>query len=104
MRVDIAVRRPDADAWEVAILADGPTWAERGTAYQREVLPMRVLEGLGWQKVIRVWLPAWLEERETILTEIENAFTESDNGKDAGDDSADTSRAEATEPGSSTPT
>ena len=104
MRVDIAVRRPDADAWEVAILADGPTWAERGTAYQREVLPMRVLEGLGWQKVIRVWLPAWLEERETILTEIENAFTESDNGKDAGDDSADTSRAAATEPGSSTPT
>ena len=104
MRVDIAVRRPDADAWEVAILADGPTWAERGTAYQREVLPMRVLEGLGWQKVIRVWLPAWLEERDAILTEIENAFTERDNLNDVGDDSVDTSRTSATTPGSPTTT
>ena len=78
MRVDIAVRRPDAEAWEVAVLADGPAWAERGTAYQREVLPMRVLEGLGWRKVIRVWLPAWLEERDAILAEIENAFASAD--------------------------
>jgi hypothetical protein len=98
MRVDIAVRRPDAAAWEVAILADGPAWAERGTAYQREVLPMRVLEGLGWQKVIRIWLPAWLEERDAILTEIENAFTHSDTTADTAADNPRSVDASVIEP------
>lgn len=104
MRVDIAVRRPGAAAWEVAILADGPTWAARGTAYQREVLPMRVLEGLGWRKVIRVWLPAWLEERNAILTEIENAFTDFDKTNNTTDDSLRSVNTSRTEPVAATPT
>ena len=104
MRVDIAVRRPDAEAWEVAILADGPAWAERGTAYQREVLPMRVLEGLGWRKVIRVWLPAWLEERDAVLSEIENALTSADDAEEVDGERPQAPEPPATEPTGAAPT
>jgi hypothetical protein len=45
-------------------MLDGPQWADRGTAYQRELLPQKVLTKLGWLQVLRVWLPTWLHERE----------------------------------------
>jgi hypothetical protein len=78
LRVDVAVSRPDHDEWELAILVDDPSWAERGSAFQRDILPKQVLPGLGWRKVLRVWLPAWVNEPDSIIEEIEQFFTKFD--------------------------
>lgn len=74
LRVDIAVGRPGGDTWEIAVMVDGPAWSERGSAYQREVLPGAMLTLLGWKQVIRVWLPSWIDERDDILDKIRNAM------------------------------
>ena len=78
LRVDVAVSRPDHDEWELAILVDDPSWAERGSAFQRDILPRQVLPGLGWRKVLRVWLPAWVNEPDAVIGEIEQFFATAD--------------------------
>jgi len=75
LRVDIAVRRPTAPTWELAIMVDDSCWAERGSAFQRELLPRQVLPALGWKGVRRIWLPSWLNERDELLDEIDALFT-----------------------------
>lgn len=74
LRIDIAVSRPDRDEWELAILTDDPAWATRGSAFQRDILPKQVLPGLGWKRVLRVWLPSWVNEPQPILEEIDQFF------------------------------
>ncbi len=74
LRVDIAVGEKESDSWKLAILIDGPNWAERGSAVQREVLPKNMLGALGWSNVIRIWLPGWMVEKKKILTEIKKAM------------------------------
>ena len=74
LRVDIAVGRIGGDTWEIAVMVDGPAWSERGSAYQREILPRAMLASLGWKQVIRVWLPSWIDERDDILETIRNAM------------------------------
>jgi hypothetical protein len=74
LRVDIAVRRPGESKWTLAIMVDDSCWSERGSAYQREILPRQVLPSLGWAKVYRLWMPSWMSEREAILRDIEDFF------------------------------
>lgn len=69
-KVDIAVGLPDTNLWALAILVDGPGWKSRGTAYQRDVLPPAVLRELGWQRVMRIWLPSWIADSDAILVEV----------------------------------
>ena len=73
-KVDIAIGLPDTTRWELAILVDGLGWHSRGTAYQRDVLPPAVLRELGWQKVMRVWLPSWIADSDGVLAEINGAL------------------------------
>ncbi len=75
LRVDIAARNPGSTDWELAIMVDDTCWAERGSAFQRELLPKQVLPALGWKKVMRIWLPAWLNNPEEVLAEIEGFFS-----------------------------
>ncbi|MFK5646802.1 DUF3320 domain-containing protein [Ornithinimicrobium sp. LYQ121] len=67
-RVDLALssqHRPERPL--VAVVLDGPGWASRGTVGDRDGLPVQVLKGmLGWPEVARVWLPAWLEDRDSV--------------------------------------
>jgi hypothetical protein len=72
-RIDIAVGPSGSDEWTTAILLDGPGWAARTTSNDRDVLPPAVLRMMGWPSVKRIWLPAWQEERDRILDEIEEA-------------------------------
>ena len=46
MRVDVSVARHDSKKWEMAVLLDGPDWADRGSAVQREILPKIMLKSL----------------------------------------------------------
>ena len=73
-RIDVAVRRPGAERWQVAILLDGPRWADQPTAYDRDVLPTSVLRMMGWPQVVRIWLPAWLSLRDEVLANIDDAL------------------------------
>lgn len=72
-KVDIAVGTVDEpNEWVLAVLLDGPDWAERHTIHDRDCLPTVVLAGLlGWPRVARVWLPSWLTEQEKVLDELE---------------------------------
>ena len=74
LRVDIAVRKPDSTTWTVAIMVDDTCWSERGSAFQRELLPRQVLPMLGWRQVIRIWLPDWIRDKEEVLAGIERYF------------------------------
>ncbi|MFZ4433317.1 MAG: DUF4011 domain-containing protein [Microthrixaceae bacterium] len=73
-RIDLAVRRPGSDRWQVAILLDGPRWAGQPTPYDRDVLPSSVLHMMGWPQVQRIWLPAWLSFRDEVLAGLNAAL------------------------------
>lgn len=68
-RVDLQLARADApDQPLVAVLLDGPGWAQRATVNDRDGLPSQVLdEMLKWPIVERVWLPAWLDHPDEIV-------------------------------------
>ena len=81
LRVDLAVSRPECiDSWELAIFIDDTAWSERGTAFQRDILPRQVLPGLGWRRVMRIWLPAWINEKDAILQDIDSLFSQLASG------------------------
>ncbi len=68
--VDLAVRVSRDVPW-VAVLLDGPLWARRTTVNDREGLPRTVLEkSMGWSRVLRLWLPTWLRERNAVVEAI----------------------------------
>jgi len=70
-KVDLALGREGEEGWRVAALLDGPTWAETESTYEREILPITILDKVRqWQSVVRIWLPSWLEERERVITEL----------------------------------
>ncbi|MCZ2830758.1 DUF4011 domain-containing protein [Modestobacter sp. VKM Ac-2986] len=66
-RLDLIVAAADAPERPVlAVLLDGPAWAAQPTV--ADGLPDEALrERLGWPAVARVWLPAWLADREAVL-------------------------------------
>lgn len=69
--VDIAVGRPGETSWRAAVLLDGPRWAERPTVADRDGFPLSVLgDKMQWPHVVRIWLPAWLAERDAILDSV----------------------------------
>lgn len=74
LRIDLAVKKSKSDDWQLAIMVDDSCWSERGSAFQREVLPRQVLPFLGWKKVLRIWLPSWVHDRQEILEEIDSFF------------------------------
>ncbi|MEU5697126.1 DUF3320 domain-containing protein [Actinosynnema sp. NPDC020468] len=67
--VDLALSLPSApDTLLTAVLLDGPTWASRLTAADRDGLPLQVLGTTqGWPAVERVWLPDWLADRDRVI-------------------------------------
>ena len=72
LRVDIAVSKPDSEKMQLGILLDGPNWSDRGSAMQREILPRTMLTALGWENVMRIWLPSWADEKQRILQKVED--------------------------------
>lgn len=60
----------------VAVLLDGEGWRSRRTVADRDGLPVEVLRGLmRWPAVERVWLPAWLQERDATVERLVSAVT-----------------------------
>lgn len=72
-RVDLAARVSPGHEW-VGLLLDGPAWARRTIVSDRDALPTQVLTGvMGWRHLERVWLPAWIRSRSTVVQEIADA-------------------------------
>jgi DNA polymerase III delta prime subunit len=68
--VDLAVRAEEDRPW-VAVLLDGPVWAQRTSVGDRDGLPRSVLtDQMGWSRVERVWLPTWLREPSTVVGQV----------------------------------
>ena len=81
-KVDISLASLDApDRPSMAILLDSPAWAARRTAGDRDGLPGDVLTRMmRWPSVQRVWLPAWISDRDAVLDKLEMAFAEAGSG------------------------
>jgi len=69
-RIDMTVGAAGGGDWDVAVLLDGPGWAARSTAYDRDALPPNVLTIMGWPRVARIWLPSWIQESERVIDHI----------------------------------
>ncbi len=71
-RIDLAVAAPGSgDVPTLAVLLDGPTWADRVTTGDRDGAPVSVLEQImGWPAVARVWLPAWLSDPDEVVRDL----------------------------------
>ena len=76
-RIDLSVTLPGhGPESAVGILLDGPLWRKRGTIFDRDVLPVDILRGLmGWRRIVRVWVPEWLRDRDAVLARIRVATT-----------------------------
>ena len=69
-QIDLTVA-PRGEPMALAVLLDSPAWAERRTTSDRDALPTVVLERImGWPKVVRVWLPDWLEDRDSVVARL----------------------------------
>lgn len=91
--IDLSVARAEApDVPVLAVLLDGPAWAQRRTTGDRDGLPRDVLSRLlRWPAVERVWLPAWLDDAAGVVDRLAAAV----EGADI-DGSADTGAAAGT--------
>lgn len=71
-RIDLVLSDPaEPEMPLVAVLLDGPSWNRRETVYDRDVLPTTVLAGMmGWPDVERVWLPEWLNDRDSVIVRL----------------------------------
>jgi hypothetical protein len=72
-KVDLAVRRPGDEEWRVAVMVDGNGWASRPTVSDRDGAPQLLVDLMGWPATSRVWLPAWLRDRDGVLARIREA-------------------------------
>ncbi len=77
-RVDLVIADPNNPEQPlVAVLLDGPNWHARRTVADRDGLPVDVLHNLmHWPAVERIWMPSWLQDRETTIASIQTTVEE----------------------------
>ena len=72
--VDLVLGLPGrADVPRVAVLLDGSAWNERGSASDRDLLPVDVLRNMGWARVERVWMPEWVADERGVTARLVEA-------------------------------
>lgn len=77
-QVDLAVRKPGRDRWQVAVLSDGPTWAERPTVADRHGAPRLLPKVMRWDFYTMLWLPEWVHGRDAVVERIVNLVDEAE--------------------------
>jgi hypothetical protein len=75
-KVDIAIQDPkDPNKSLVGILLDGERWNDRKTVSDRDSLPVNLLlNRMGWQAIDRIWLPAWIRDRQGEINRIKELY------------------------------
>lgn len=74
--LDIVVREQGSKRWQVAVVLDGPDWAERPTVADRDLTPQLLETLMRWGGTIRVWLPDWIDNPAAVLDRVEAAIGE----------------------------
>ncbi|MEU1950833.1 DUF4011 domain-containing protein [Nocardia rhamnosiphila] len=74
--LDIVVREPGCDHWQVAVVLDGPRWASRSTVADRDLTPRLLETMMHWGSSLRVWLPEWIDNRAAVLDRVDAAVEE----------------------------
>jgi hypothetical protein len=72
--LDLVVRDSGVERWQVAIVLDGPRWAERPTVADRELTPLLLERLMDWGALLRLWLPEWLADEQGALGRIDGAL------------------------------
>ncbi|WP_182347801.1 DUF3320 domain-containing protein [Tomitella gaofuii] len=95
--LDAVVREPGTDHWQVAVMLDGPAWAARTTAADRDLTPRLLTRLMHWGAMVRVWLPDWIDHRDAVLDRVDAAITEAKENRERYDAeiAAETTRREA---------
>ena len=73
--LDLVVREAGAPRWQVAIVLDGPRWAQRPTVTDRDLTPLLLEDLMGWGSVMRIWLPEWLDAPDRVIARVGDALT-----------------------------
>ncbi len=71
--LDMVIREPGYDHWQVAVMLDGPRWADRPTVADRDLTPRLLETMMHWGSSLRVWLPDWIDDPATVLGRIGDA-------------------------------
>ncbi|MDR2015741.1 MAG: DUF4011 domain-containing protein [Azoarcus sp.] len=69
-RVDLAVKKAGEKGWRLAIMLDGPGWKSQLAVVDRDGVPSLLKDIMHWPAVTRLWLPAWLRNRQGQLTRL----------------------------------
>lgn len=75
--LDLVVREPGSEQWQVAILLDGPLWAQRPTVADRDLTPQLLESMMHWGSSVRVWLPDWIDHPDAVIAQIGEAVAAS---------------------------
>lgn len=87
-QVDLAVRKAGRELWQVAVLSDGPRWANRPTAADRHGAPRLLSELMHWHAWTMAWLPEWVRDRDAVVGRVVSLVDDADRAaltKDAAD-------------------
>ncbi|MAU84673.1 MAG: DNA/RNA helicase [Gordonia sp.] len=71
--LDVVVREAGSEHWQVALMLDGPRWAERPTVADRDLTPQLLEPMMHWGAALRVWLPEWIDAPTAVLDRIDAA-------------------------------
>lgn len=71
--LDLVVKEPGCDHWQVAIVLDGPRWAKRTTVADRELSPRLLETMMHWGAALRLWLPQWIEDPQGVFERVDSA-------------------------------
>ncbi|MCC8929023.1 MULTISPECIES: DUF3320 domain-containing protein [Nocardiaceae] len=75
--LDLVVREPGSERWQVAVMLDGPQWAQRPTVADRDLTPQLLESMMHWGSSVRVWLPDWIDNPDSAISQVGDAVATS---------------------------
>lgn len=74
--LDLVVKPQGSQHWHLAVLLDGPRWAQMPTVADRDLTPELLEPLMSWAGVMRIWLPEWLRGHDFTVERIEQKLAE----------------------------
>jgi hypothetical protein len=71
-RIDLCITSGSPSDQFLAVLLDGEEWTKRSTPFDRDLLPHSVLRLIGWRRIGRIWLKAFVDDPNHVVRIIQN--------------------------------
>ena len=71
-RIDLGITSGSSSDQFLAVLLDGEEWTKRSTPFDRDLLPHSVLRLIGWRRIGRIWLKAFVDDPNHVVRIIQN--------------------------------